>query len=136
MKFTAKDIQLGATVLTGAGALNGAAERLRHGLEPVTDTEYRDSEVEHTRIKLGCAIGINTGRPAGQYDRPRVPGLDLLDGRGVRNHLGEHPGLPDSSGDQLGVLGTEIDHQDGLHRHSLRAIALSYRRSVRPSETP
>jgi hypothetical protein len=30
----------------------------------------------------------------------------------VRDDLGEHPGLAHAAGDQLGVLGTEVDHQD------------------------
>ena len=123
MQFPAEDGQIGATVLTGAGALNGPAQRLGHGLESVADSEDRYSEVEHRRIEPGCAVGVHAGRPAGQDDRLRVLGLDLLDAGGVRDDLGEHPGLADAPGDQLRVLGTEIDHQDRtrrIHRHSLR----------------
>jgi hypothetical protein len=46
----------------------------------------------------------------------------------VCNDLGEDPGLTDPPGDQLGVLGAEVDHQDWagrggvwVHRHSLEA---------------
>ena len=50
MQFAAKDIELSAAVLAGAGALDGAAERLSHGLESVADSEYRDPQVEHARV--------------------------------------------------------------------------------------
>ena len=50
MQFAAKDIELSAAVLTGAGALDGAAERLSHGLKSVADSEYRDPQVEHARV--------------------------------------------------------------------------------------
>ena len=50
MQFAAKDIELSTAVLTGAGALDGPAERLRHGLKSVADSEYRDPQVEHARV--------------------------------------------------------------------------------------
>ena len=128
MQFATKDIHLSAAVLAGAGTSDGATEGLGHGLESVADTEHRDAEIEHRWIELGRTVGIYAGRPAGEHDGPRVLGLDLLDGRGVCNDLGEDPGLTDPPGDQLGVLGAEVDHQDWagrgwvwLHRHSLEA---------------
>jgi hypothetical protein len=60
---------------------------------------------------LRGTFGVDTGRAAGQDDRQRVAGLDLLDGGGMRDHLGEHPSLPNTTGDQLRILRTEVDHQ-------------------------
>ena len=77
MQFAAKDFHLGAAVLAGAGAGDGAAEGLRHGLESVADAEHRDVQVEQRRVELRSAVGVHTGRPAGQHDRLRVLGLDL-----------------------------------------------------------
>ena len=116
MQFTANHIQIGSAVFAGAGSGHGSAQGLRHGLKPIADAEHRQPQVEHPRIELGGAVGVDTGRPAGQHDRLRVFGLDLLQRGGMRDHLGEDPGLPDTTRDQLRVLGAEIDHQDGARR--------------------
>ncbi len=42
-----------------------------------------------------------------------ILGLDLVDGRGVRDDLRVHPCLADPPRDQLRVLGAEVDHQNG-----------------------
>ncbi len=82
MQFSAKNFHLGAAVLTAAGMGDGAAERLRHGLEAVADAEHRHIKVEQRRVQLWSTVGIHAGRPAGEHDGLRVSGLDLLDGRG------------------------------------------------------
>ena len=79
MQFAAKDFQLGAAVLAGAGVGDGPAECLRHGLKPVADAEHRKAEVEQRRIELRGAVGVDAGRPTGKHDRQRIAGLDLLD---------------------------------------------------------
>ena len=111
MQFSADDIQLGAAEFTGAGVRDGAAQCLGHRLEAVADPEHRDVEIEQRRVELRRAVGVHAGRPAGQDDCARVARLDLIDGRGVRDDFGEHPRLPHPPCDELGVLGTEIDHQ-------------------------
>ena len=60
------------------------------------------------------------GRLLGQRSRRRVIG--------VRHDLGVHAGLADPAGDQLGVLGAEVDDQDGVR---LEAPGLSARCAVR-----
>src|SRR6478736_4175544 len=112
MELSASYFELGAAVFTGAGARDGAAERLRHRLKAVADAEHRHPEVEDRRIELRCALGVYAGRSAGQHDGLRVLGLDLLDGGGVRDDLRIHPGLADPSRDQLRVLRAEVDHED------------------------
>ncbi len=126
MKLSPSDLQLGATVFTGPGAGHGAAEGLRHRLEAVADAEHRDAEVEHRGVQLRRALGVHTGRAAGQHDGLWVFGLDLLDGGGVGYDLRVHPRLADAARDQLRVLRAEVDHQHGaggcgLHLLSLRA---------------
>ena len=111
MQFAAKDFQFSPAVLAGAGVRDGPAERLRHGLKPVADPEYRHTEVEQRRIELRSAVGIDTGRSAGQHERLRVTGLDLLDRGGVRDDLRKNPRLAHTAGDQLRILCTEVDHQ-------------------------
>ena len=127
MQFAAKDFQFGAAVLAGAGVRDGPAERLRHGLKPVADPEHRHAEVEHRRIKLRGPVGVDTGRPAGEHERQRITGLDLLDRGGVRDDLRKNPCLPNPAGDQLRVLRTEIDHQ-----HRPAGAACPSNQQVRP----
>ena len=84
------------------------------------------AEVEQRGIQLRGALGVHTGRAAGQHDGLRILGLDLLDAGGVRDDLGVHPRLADPARDQLRVLRAEVDHQHGaggggLHRPSLVA---------------
>ena len=52
MQFAANDFQFGPAVLAGAGAGDGPAERLRHGLKPVADAEHRHPEVEQRRDRV------------------------------------------------------------------------------------
>ena len=79
MQFAAKDFQFGTPILAGAGVRDGAAERLGHCLKPVADPEHRDAELEHRGIELRSPIGVDTGRSAGQHERQRITGSDLLD---------------------------------------------------------
>ena len=60
----------------------------------------------------GAPWGVHRLGPAGQDDRLGVPGCDLGRSRGVRHDLGVDPRLADAAGDQLGVLGAEVDHYD------------------------
>ena len=116
MQLPANDFQFGPAVFAGAGAGHGSAKRLGHRLEAVADAEHRQAEVEQRGIQLRGALGVDTGRAAGQHDGLRVLGLDLLDGRGVRDDLGVHPRLADPASDQLRVLRAEVDHQHGAGR--------------------
>ena len=111
MQCSASDFQLGTAELTGTGAGDGAAQRLRHGLEAVTDAEDRHIEVEQRRVELRRTLRVDTGRSAGQHHRLRFARFDLLDCGGVRNHLGVDPRLAHPSRDQLRILRTEVDHQ-------------------------
>ncbi len=113
MKLSPRHIQLGAAVLTGAGAGDRAAEGLGHRLEAVADAEDGNVEIEQRGVELGSTVGVDAGGPARQHDRLRVSRLDLVDGRGMRDHLREHPRLTDAPCDELRVLRAEVDHEDG-----------------------
>jgi hypothetical protein len=51
---------------------------------------------------------------AGQDQRGRLAGGDVGGRRAVRDDLGVHVQLAHAPGDQLGVLGAEVDHQHGV----------------------
>ena len=65
------------------------------------------------RIDEGRTLGVHRGGSSGEDDRRRVLREHLLDGGGVRDDLGVDLGLAHASSDELRVLGTEVDHEDG-----------------------
>ncbi|MPM18370.1 hypothetical protein SDC9_64779 [bioreactor metagenome] len=100
--------------LRQAGAGHVAAEGGGDRLEPVADAEDRDAGVEQCRIHLRGTLGVHRLGAAGQDDRLGVAGGDLGGGGRVRHDLGEDPGLTDAACDELGILRTEVDDDDGV----------------------
>ena len=107
----AGDGQRGASVLATSGAGHLATQLLGDELGAVTDTQDRNPEVVDGRVD---------GRRRGLVDRLRAAGQD--DARGaasgelgragrVRDDFGVDVGLAHPAGDQLRVLGTEVDDQ-------------------------
>jgi len=83
-----------------------------HELEAVADPEDRDAEGKDTRIHPGTGFFIDARRASGQ-DYPF--GFQVSDGRQgyVRGFdLAIDMVLPDPPGDELVVLGTEINDKD------------------------
>ena len=88
-----------------------------HRLEAVADAEGRDAGLEQRRVDLRGARRVDARRPAGQHDRRRLAGQHLLDRHVGRDDLGVDAGLADPPGDQLRVLGAEVDDEDGREVH-------------------
>ena len=124
----AGELQLGPAELALAGVGHRAAEGLRHRLEAVADAEHRHAGLEERRVDLGRARLVHAGRTARQHDRRRVAGEHLGHRHRVRHDLGVDAGLPHPAGDQLGVLGTEVDDQDRTVSHG-RAYRPAFMRS-------
>ncbi|GAA3175163.1 hypothetical protein GCM10020255_065930 [Rhodococcus baikonurensis] len=134
---------VGTAVFTGAGLGNGAAEGACHGLESVADSENRDVVIEKCGIELGSTVCVDTRGPTREHNSQGVLGHDLLDGRGVRNHLRVDLGFANSPCDQLRVLRSEVDDKnwslllDICHRCSLIAAASASARAwTRPAPRP
>ena len=108
-QLAAEVAQLGLAVLPPARAGDRAAEGHGHGLHPVADAEHRDPELEHRRVERRRAGLVHRRRAAGQDQGLRVAPAELLDRRVVRQELGEHPALAYPPGDQLRVLGPEVE---------------------------
>lgn len=104
--------QVRAAVLAGARLFNRAAKCARHGLEAVADAEDRDAGLEQLRVDLRGVLRVDARRATGQNDGQRVLVEDLAHGRGVRDDLGVDLGLADAAGDQLRVLGAEVDDEN------------------------
>ena len=106
------DVQLGKAVLPLVRADHAAAQRIHHELETVADSQDRDSETEDPRIRPRCMLFVDRGGPAGQDNalRPEFPDSADVDTR--RLDLAVYLMLPNTAGDQLVVLGSEVDDQD------------------------
>jgi hypothetical protein len=106
------DLHRGAAVLRETGAGDLTAEDLRHRLEAVAHAEHGHAGVEEVRVHVRGTRGVDRGRPPGEDDGGRLAGQHLRDRHRVRNDLGVDPGLADAPGDQLGVLGSEVDDEN------------------------
>lgn len=109
-----RDGQRGAAVLARAGVVDGAAERLGHQLEAVAHAEDRHAGLEDRAVELRRALFVDRRGAAGEDDRLGVLGEHLGDRHAARHDLAVDPGLTHPTGDELGVLGTEVDDQDGV----------------------
>ena len=111
--------QLRAPVLALAGARHGAAELLRHELRAVTEPEDRDAQLVHAGVDGRRRRLVDGLGPAAEDDALGRPGLDLRHRDGRRDDLRVDVRLADPAGDQAGVLGAEVDDEDGVGRHRL-----------------
>ena len=94
--------------------LDPAAELRADGLLAVADAEDRHAQLEH-RSGRAWRLGLGgRGRPAREDDRLRRERPDRGVIRGARHDLGIDAGLAHPPGDQLGVLGAEVEDQDAL----------------------
>src|SRR5918993_4141876 len=96
------------------GASERAAEHVRHQLHAVTDAERRHAELEDRGIDVGSAVFIDAARPARQDDADWLSRLQRGD-RGVEGQdFAVDRELAQTSRDQLGKLGPEIENENGL----------------------
>ena len=100
-------------VFAQTGVRDLAAERLGHHLEAVADAERRHAEVEDAAVEGRCARFVHRRGPAREDEPDRVLRRDLGGRRGVRHDLAVDAGLADATGDELRVLRSEVDDQDG-----------------------
>ena len=96
------------------GLRDVAAERERHRLEAVADAEHRDAGVEQRRVDLRAHR--RRRRCDGPPERMMAAGSlgqHLGDRHRVRHDLAVDVRLAHPAGDQLRVLRTEVDDEDG-----------------------
>lgn len=108
------DGQRGAAVLARAGVVDGAAEGGRHQLEAVAHAEDGNAGPEEGVgvVQARSALLVHGGRAAGEDDRLRVLGEHLGHGHRAGHDLAVDPSLADAAGDELGVLGAEVDDEN------------------------
>ena len=101
------------TVFAGAGLANLAAKFRGHCLEAIANSQDGNSGAENFRINTGRALGINRGGATRKNDRCRILIQHLLGSHRVWHDFGIDASLAHAPSDQLGVLRTKINHQDG-----------------------
>jgi hypothetical protein len=96
---------------TLAGRFNLAPQLRRHGLHAVADAQDRYAQFEHgLRHARGFFLVNGTG-PARQNDAFRLERADELVSHIVGVQFAIDAGFPDAPGDELGVLGTEVEDE-------------------------
>ena len=93
-----------------------SAQRLRHRLHAVADAEHGNPKLVDPRVRPRSVLRVDGGRPPGEDDRARPRG-NLLRGRVVTQNLRIDPALTHAPGDQMRVLGAEVEDEDGLSLH-------------------
>ena len=108
------DRDRGRAVLAQAGVRDLAAELLRHHLESVADAEHGHAELEDAGIERRRPRLVHARRTTAEHDARGALRGDLGRGDRVRHDLAVDVGLAHAAGDQLRVLRTEVDDQDGV----------------------
>ncbi len=105
------DIRRSVLAQTGVGNL--AAEVGGHNLETVANAENRNPQLEDAGIERGRARLVHTRRATAQNHGGRIALGNLGRGHRVRNDLRVHVRFAHPAGNQLRILCTEVDNEDG-----------------------
>ena len=111
----------GAAVLAAARASHLAAELLGHELGAVTDPQDGDRPLVHGLVDPGRPLHVDGLGAAAEDDALGLAGQHLRDGHVPGHDLRIDVRLADPPGDQLRVLGAEVDDQDGVEGIGSRA---------------
>lgn len=105
--------ELGSPVLAIQSSADRTPELLGNQLSAVTNAEYRDAQVVHSRVESWRAINMHTLRSTGQNDRRGTLSSHLSGTQSVADDFGEHVQFTDTPRNQLSVLSTEVDNEHG-----------------------
>src|ERR1700761_4544064 len=99
-------------ILAPSAGRDVAAEPLAEKLHAVADAEDRDAGLEHALVGLRRALGVNAGRSAGENNAGGAQAFQDA-GRGVvTDDFRVDIQLAHAPGDDLRVLGTEIENEN------------------------
>jgi hypothetical protein len=103
-----------------------------HQLAAVADPEDRDPERKDRIINIRCVQFIYASGTAGENDPYRIKGTDTVDIRIIRPDLAVYTAFPDTPGDQLVILASEIKDQYALSHFTM--LPISHLKSKKSSE--
>ena len=106
--------QLGITVFVVAGGLHRPPQLLCHGLHAITDAQHRHTQFEHgLRRTRRIFLGHRSGTARKNHPGGCEVAYELI-GDVVWVQFAIDIGLAHTAGDELGVLGTEVEDEDAL----------------------
>ena len=103
-----------AAVFPGLGRHYPAPQQVAQELDAVADAQDRHPQFQDLRVEARGIGLVDAPRPPGEDDALGVKLADLLHGHEVGVNLAVDLEFPNPPGDQLGVLGAEIQDQDFL----------------------
>ena len=103
-----------ATIFATGSAGHLAAELMRNQLRAIADAENRDSGVVDRWVKAWCTVNVHALGTAGQDDRRRIFSGNFSCCDRVRHDFGIDVVFTDSASDQLRVLRSKIDDENGI----------------------
>ena len=122
--FCVIDYGIGLAVFAQSCLVDVTAELVGHHLEAVADAKHRNAGIEHLRVDGGGA-GLEYGsRATGQDDGLRVLGEHLVGRHGMRYKLRIDIRFAYAAGDELCVLGSEINYEHRAFCHWLSPLNL------------
>ncbi len=107
-----QDIEFGEAVFPLGGGDDLAPQGVDHELEAVADPEDGDAQGEDAGVHPGAVLLVDARRPPGEDDPLGMHIPDDGQGDVRRFDLAIDVVFPDPPGDELVVLGTEVDDED------------------------
>ena len=111
-----RDLERRAPVLAGPGTGHLPAQLLGDELGAVADPEDRDAGAVDGLVDAGGALHVHRLGPAAEDDPLGLASQHLGDRHVAGHDLGVDVRLADPPGDELCVLGAEVDDEDGVER--------------------
>jgi len=108
------DPDVGSPVLTAGCPGDVSAREVREELHPVAQAKHGRVQLQELWIGGGDAFTVDGVGTAREDDPLRLPLPDPVHGASRWMDLAVDVGLPHPPGDQLGVLGSEVDDQDAI----------------------
>jgi hypothetical protein len=123
----------GRAVFAKAGFADLSTEVPGHHLESVTDAQHRDSQLQDAGAQAGGSLLIDTRGATAQNKGHRVLVPNFGGARFVGDDFGIHTGFANPTGNQLGILCTEVN--DEYRAWLLTLVHASPRMSTRMALT-
>ena len=114
--------RLNTGVFAHGRLLDPAAQHMGHELHAVADAEHRHAEPEDRGIAFPAVLGIDAVRAAGEYHAREPVAKYPLDGGIGREKLGKDALLAHPAGDELVILGAEVQNDYSFHWFSFPVL--------------
>src|SRR3989338_7656407 len=119
-RLTMENLDHGLAIFPLSRRMDLAAQGLRHPLKTITNSQHGDFKIKNPWIGLG---GLRVGHTRGSPGKNNTLGMKtfyFFKGGETGINLTINIRLANPAGDELGVLGTEIEDEDLVHRNLLK----------------